>query len=250
MTIRLTLVTALQQWADRHEDDLAPGVPEQLADAYRAEVLAEAADVAAGLPTPDDCSELNSYDNAWDEGTFAVAKELRRMASAGKDTRGGTQPSTGESTQPAPGTCGRALSTGQPCPGHPFVPRTERSYWVTIADALNAAATAGMPVGINMEGILTDHNAWAVVWNREQERWEVGGYDDDPDALLGGASPAEPTLAADDPGMTTGELLRTPKSSTYCATPGCGHGGNVHGPFCFAAGCDCADFTRGEVSRG
>lgn len=60
----------------------------------------------------------------------------------------------------------------------------------------------------------------------------------------------EPTLAVDDPGMTAGELLRTPKSTTYCATPGCGHGDNVHGPFCFAAECDCADFTRGEVSRG
>lgn len=294
----------------------------------------------------------------------------------------------------------------------PFVPRTERSYWVTIADALNAAAGAGMPVGINMEGILTDHQHWAVVWNREQERWEVGGYDDDPtfeapdpdrwlrcsrtrpscpnaeraryaiergwtqdgragDWLCTEHAPApapeffqpghaytkpshgrtvtyevkhistapdgsaqtsfgwtrvegydgwtdhtdedfavwtevaedprpahapsvpgtcarargtydwvngttperetpcrpyrelrcvtscrdaepttEPTLAVDDPGMTAGELLRTPKSTTYCATPGCGHGDNVHGPFCFAAECDCADFTRGEVSRG
>jgi hypothetical protein len=70
----------------------------------------------------------------------------------------------------------------------PFVPRTEREYWVDIATALNAAAAAGMPVGINMEGILTDHNAWAVVWNREQERWEVGGYDDGLDA------PAEPDV--------------------------------------------------------
>lgn len=71
---------------------------------------------------------------------------------------------TGESTQPAP-----------------FVPRTERSYWVAIADALNAANAAGMPIGIDLDGTLTDHNAWAVIWNRETERWEVGGYDIDTD---------------------------------------------------------------------
>lgn len=44
-------------------------------------------------------------------------------------------------------------------------------------------------------------------------------------------------------GMTTGELLRTPKSLHYCARPGCGHGDRVHGPFCFAAGCSCADWV-------
>jgi hypothetical protein len=62
----------------------------------------------------------------------------------------------------------------------------------------------------------------------------------------------EPHLAVDDPGMTPGELLRTPKSTAYCATPGCGHGDNIHGPFCFAAGCDCTDWrwTEGEVPRG
>jgi hypothetical protein len=59
----------------------------------------------------------------------------------------------------------------------PFVPRTERSHWADIADALNAAHAAGMPVGIDLDGTLTDHNMWSVVWDREAERWTVAGYD-------------------------------------------------------------------------
>lgn len=67
-----------------------------------------------------------------------------------------------------------------------FVPRTERSYWVDIADALNAAHSAGMPVGIDLDGTLTDRNAWSVVWDRAAEQWVVAGYEDDeaePDAV-------------------------------------------------------------------
>lgn len=64
-----------------------------------------------------------------------------------------------------------------------FVPRTERSYWVDIAAALNAAHSAGMPVGIDLDGTLTDHNAWSVVWDRDVERWEVAGYDDEAAAV-------------------------------------------------------------------
>ena len=78
--------------------------------------------------------------------------------------------------QPA-GRCGRALATGQRCPDHPAP--SPRSYWDAIATALNAANAAGMPVGIDIEGILTDHHTWAVVWNRAAERWEVGDYEDD-----------------------------------------------------------------------
>ena len=59
-----------------------------------------------------------------------------------------------------------------------FVPQTERSRWVAIADALNAAHSAGMPVGIDMDGTLTDHNAWSVVWDRAADRWAVAGYED------------------------------------------------------------------------
>lgn len=63
-----------------------------------------------------------------------------------------------------------------------FVPRTERSYWVDIAAALNAAHSAGMPVGIDLDGTLTDHNAWSVVWDRAAERWTVAGYEAEADA--------------------------------------------------------------------
>ncbi|WP_435969347.1 hypothetical protein [Streptomyces sp. Qhu_M48] len=72
----------------------------------------------------------------------------------------------------------------------PFIPRTERAYWLDIADALNAAGRVGMAVGIDLDGTLTDHNAWSVVWNRETARWELAGYDD--------ASAQDPTTA-DDP---------------------------------------------------
>lgn len=60
-------------------------------------------------------------------------------------------------------------------------PRTERSYWVAIADALNAAHTAGMPVGIDLDGTLTDHRTWSVIWDSDAERWTVAGYDDGED---------------------------------------------------------------------
>jgi hypothetical protein len=62
-------------------------------------------------------------------------------------------------------------------PAATSVPRTERSRWVTIADALNAAHAAGMPVGIDLDGTLTDHRAWSVVWDRTTEQWTVAGYE-------------------------------------------------------------------------
>jgi hypothetical protein len=71
----------------------------------------------------------------------------------------------------------------------PFVPRTEREYWVDIAAALNAAQAAGMPVGIDLDGTLTDHRAWSVVWDRAAERWTVSGYDDDIDGPAPEKSP-------------------------------------------------------------
>ncbi|MFF8095707.1 hypothetical protein [Streptomyces sp. NPDC016675] len=61
----------------------------------------------------------------------------------------------------------------------PFVPRTELSYWQSIADALNAAESVGMSVGIDLDGTLTDHNTWSVVWDRAAKRWDVAGYEDD-----------------------------------------------------------------------
>ena len=67
-------------------------------------------------------------------------------------------------------------------PAEVSVPRTERSYWVDIAAALNAAVAVGMPVGVDLDGTLTDHNAWSVVWDRAAERWTVAGYEDEPKA--------------------------------------------------------------------
>jgi hypothetical protein len=63
--------------------------------------------------------------------------------------------------------------------GEVFVPRTERQRWVDIADALNAAHAADMPVSIDLDGTLTDHRMWSVVWDRQAERWSVAGYDVD-----------------------------------------------------------------------
>lgn len=56
-------------------------------------------------------------------------------------------------------------------------PRTERSIWQSIADALNAAELAGMAVGIDLDGTLTDHNAWSVIWDRDTKQWVLAGYD-------------------------------------------------------------------------
>ncbi|MDX2761619.1 hypothetical protein [Streptomyces europaeiscabiei] len=57
------------------------------------------------------------------------------------------------------------------------VPKTERALWQAIADALNAAGSAGMAVGIDLDGTLTDHNAWSVVWDRDAKQWTLAGYD-------------------------------------------------------------------------
>jgi hypothetical protein len=175
---------------------------------HRAEVLVEAA------ATADRIAQLKLAFGEFLAGRGArhVARAIRRMTDAeqpGKDTSDAAQAPAGESTQAALGPNGCpfcADSTNPDLRDHvlnvhhdqfaswagirAFVPRTEREYWVDIADALNAANAAGMPVGIDMEGILTDHQAWAVVWNREQQRWEVGGYEDD--------SPAESPADAED----------------------------------------------------
>lgn len=63
-------------------------------------------------------------------------------------------------------------------------PRTERSYWLAITDALNGAESAGMPVGIDLDGTLTDHNAWSVVWDRDARQWVLAGYDSESSAEI------------------------------------------------------------------
>ncbi|MFJ8146953.1 hypothetical protein ACIQ6R_18025 [Streptomyces sp. NPDC096048] len=105
-----------------------------------------------------------------------------------------------------------AWQTGRPDAEQPFVPRTEREYWQAIADALNDANRAGMPVGIDLDGTLTDHNAHSVVWNFKTERWDVAGYEDDDQApaerepsavvtLRPAADPDEVTVTAESHGM-------------------------------------------------
>jgi hypothetical protein len=56
------------------------------------------------------------------------------------------------------------------------IPRAERSRWHAIADALNAAHEAGMPVGIDLDGTLTDRNAWSVIWDRDAKQWVLAGF--------------------------------------------------------------------------
>ncbi|MGC0427635.1 hypothetical protein RKD32_003990 [Streptomyces sp. SAI-195] len=100
----------------------------------------------------------------------------------------------------------------QPTPAEPFIPRTEREYWQAIADALNAAESAGMGVGIDLDGTLTDHRMWSVVWDRTAKRWDVAGYEDDDQAaaepepsavvtLRPTADPDEVHLTAESHGM-------------------------------------------------
>jgi len=73
-----------------------------------------------------------------------------------------------------------------------FVPQTERSLWVAIAEALNAAHAAGMPMGIDLDGTLTDHQAWSVVWDRSAGWWTVAGYDDEePDGITRVIAPTQ-----------------------------------------------------------
>ncbi|GKQ39512.1 hypothetical protein ALMP_60390 [Streptomyces sp. A012304] len=80
-----------------------------------------------------------------------------------------------------------------------FVPRTERSYWVDIAAALNAAHSVGMPVGIDLDGTLTDRTAWSVVWDREAEQWMVAGYDEEANELRSCCAGPECTCTASSP---------------------------------------------------
>ncbi|SOD80017.1 hypothetical protein SAMN06272781_6826 [Streptomyces sp. 1222.2] len=61
-------------------------------------------------------------------------------------------------------------------PAKAEAPRTERARWQAIVDALNAAEAAGMAVGIDLDGTLTDHNAWSVIWDRDAKQWVIAGY--------------------------------------------------------------------------
>ncbi|WP_431784385.1 hypothetical protein, partial [Streptomyces chumphonensis] len=51
---------------------------------------------------------------------------------------------------------------------------TERSRWEAIAAALNAVPV----IGIDLDGTITDHATWSVVWDRRTERWVVAHADE------------------------------------------------------------------------
>ena len=116
-------------------------------DDYRAEVIAERdAQIIAWLTKKSrEYGDSNSEDRAKAEAVGRMASKLSRGAVRENNTQ--------------------------------MLPRTERSYWVDIADALNAAEKAGMPVGIDLDGTLTDHTTWSVIWDRKAEQWAVAGYD-------------------------------------------------------------------------
>ncbi|NEA19839.1 hypothetical protein [Streptomyces halstedii] len=76
------------------------------------------------------------------------------------------------------------------CSGPDCGPDPERAYWQAIADALNAVEATGGSVGIDLDGTLTDHNTWSVVWDRDAVRWVVADYDDEEGEQP--STPAEP----------------------------------------------------------
>ncbi|MFE1070976.1 hypothetical protein ACFW5W_07070 [Streptomyces sp. NPDC058783] len=80
----------------------------------------------------------------------------------------------------------------------PTAPRTEREHWQAIADALNAANRAGMPVGIDLDGTLTDHRMWSVVWLTTEQRWTVAGWEDNDQAPAAPAQQTAPRILTDD----------------------------------------------------
>jgi hypothetical protein len=53
--------------------------------------LGEGADIAETLPTPDNCRDMGSYDDAWDAGAYAVAAALRARANELDHAAGGEQ---------------------------------------------------------------------------------------------------------------------------------------------------------------
>lgn len=85
-------------------DEQAQERTKQLLDAYRAEVLTEAAALAEQFTERWPDADAMKADGIIGPFTAygAVADELRQMATAGKDTRDGGQPPAGESTQPTP----------------------------------------------------------------------------------------------------------------------------------------------------
>lgn len=55
---------------------------------------------------------------------------------------------------------------------------TRRDRMQAIADALNDA-TRTVPLGIGLDGTITDHTDYSVVWDRTAEQWVVAPCDDE-----------------------------------------------------------------------
>jgi hypothetical protein len=199
---------------------------------HRAEVLREAADFIDSSGT--------DFPVAVRNGVEWAVRTLRRMAEEpanGKDTGGAP---AGESTQPASVQVWHVFEEDT----HPAVPPLFASQ--------RAAEDETIARYQEMEGSCPDYS-----WRPHED----GSHE-----LVAGGEPVgiylAPVTVASEPadrlapyvqpvgpgdgGLTAAELLRTPKGTAYCARPGCGHGDNVHGPFCFASGCGCADWSWGE----
>ncbi|MFE6284385.1 hypothetical protein [Streptomyces sp. NPDC057877] len=136
------------------------------------------------VPTPADAPSQpvmtghHHYGRAW------VGHEIEDACPCIKAPCGLVAQSVPECTQHRADKSTRQSHPAASCPGPDqtvAVPRTERSYWVDIAAALNAAVAAGLPVGVDLDGTLTDHSAWSVIWDPSAERWTVAGYENEGD---------------------------------------------------------------------
>jgi hypothetical protein len=117
----------------------------ELADAYRAEVIAERdAQIVTWLT-----KKAREYGDSNRENR-AKAEAVGRMAD--KLSRGAMREDNMQ-----------------------MLPRTERSYWVDIADAMNAAREAGLMDDINLDDV-TDFNPSCVIWDRKAGRWVVARH--------------------------------------------------------------------------
>lgn len=94
---------------------MSPHDVARMLDNYRAEVLREAADAIA---LDRDATLPSGGQGAYRRGMTRAIDLLRRMADEAR-----------------PGTCGRALATGQPCPNHPRKAELDQLCRVENGDA-------------------------------------------------------------------------------------------------------------------
>ncbi|MFF5285232.1 hypothetical protein [Streptomyces sp. NPDC013171] len=115
--------------------------------------------------------------------------------------------------------------------------RREFGYWDTDAFALGMGAVLGV-----WESIRTDASAVEIERLRARVA-ELEGPDEEerfqPHPVTGSA-PVRPI------GLTADELATIPPGTYGCT---CGHGDNVHGPFCFVEDCTCGRFEHKRPSE-